>query len=363
MTRRTLLGQAGVLTAATASRACRGDEPGAGARWPDSIRVGIIGLDGHVSEITGAARSVPGLVIAAVAEGKPPLLQRARTSPAYRQARFYENYRPLLERERLDVVAVCGETGGRAEVLQACAARKLPIVAEKPLTRTLDELQAVRATVTKHRVPLTMLLPMRFYPHYQAMERVVRSGAIGDVIAIDAQKSYKLGVRPDWMKRRERLGGIIPYVGIHMVDLMRWIGGGEFTEAGGFHANVANPAIEEMENTAAVVFRMQNRGTATLRIDYLRPSTASTHGDDRLRIAGSRGIVEYQGATGVTLMTGSEKPRTVTELPPERSLLLDFLESLYLGKTHLIRPEEVFRGTEIVLKARQAADEGRVVKL
>jgi hypothetical protein len=74
-------------------------------------------------------------------------------------------------------------------------------------------------------------------------------------------------------------------------------------------------------------------------------------------------VIEYQAATGLTLLTGSAPPRTITELPPERSLFVDFLESLYLGKMHLIRPEEVFRVTEVVLKARDAADRGHVVKL
>jgi predicted dehydrogenase len=332
-------------------------------RLPEALRVGIIGLVGHVSEITGAVKQVPGLSIVAVAESKPELLQPAKRSPSYRQASFYADYRSLLDREKLDLVAVCGETGGRAAILRACAERKLPIVSEKPLTATLDELQAVREVVTRNRVPLTMLLPMRFSPHYHAMWRIVRSGEIGDVIGINAQKSYKLGSRPEWMKRRDRLGGTIPYVGIHMVDLMLWISARRFTQVAAFHANVGFPDLAEMENSAALLFRMENRGAASLQIDYLRPATAPSHGDDRLRITGSSGVVEYQEATGLTVMTSSKPQRTVVDLPPERSLFVDFVESLYLGKMHLIRPEEVFRGTEVVLKARDAADAGRVIKL
>ena len=330
---------------------------------PTSLRVGIIGLDGHVSEITGALKLVPGLRLSAVAESKPELAQQAQKNAAYRQATFYDDYRRLLDREKLDVVAVCGETGGRAAILQACAERKLPIVSEKPLTLTLDELQVVRRVIAEHRVPLTLLLPMRFSPHYAAMREIVRSGEIGDVLGINAQKSYQLGTRAEWMRHRNRLGGTIPYVGIHTVDLMLWISGRKFTEVSAFHANVGAPELGETENTAAVLFRMENRGTASLQLDYLRPATAPTHGDDRLRLTGSRGVVEYQAATGLSVITGDQPPRTVTDLPPERSLFVDFLESLYLGKTHLIRPEESFLHTEVVLKARDAADTGRVVQL
>jgi predicted dehydrogenase len=361
--RRALLGQIGAAASASLANAAHAFDEPMTARIPGSLRVGIIGLDGHVSEVTDAVRTVPGLRVTAVAESKPELRRPAERNSAFRGAQFYDDPRALLDGEKLDVVAVCGETGGRAAILQACAERKLPIVAEKPLTATLEELRAVRAAVRKHRVPLTMLLPMRFSPHYFQMWKLVRSGAIGDVIGMDAQKSYKLGERPEWMKHRERLGGTIPYVGIHMVDLMLWIGGRPFTETAAFHGRAGFPEIGEMENTAAVLFRMDHCGTASLQIDYLRPAAAPTHGDDRLRIAGSRGMIEYQAATGLTLITGSEKPRTITDLPPERSLFVDFLESLYGGKPHLIRPEEVFHGTEVVLRAREAADTGRVVRL
>jgi len=329
---------------------------------PGLIRVGIIGVEGHTGEITDLAAELPAVQVTAVAESQPDLLASARRRAVYRKAAFYDDYRALLDREKLDVVAVCGRNGDRAAALVECAARKIPIVAEKPLTITLADLEAVRKAVTANRVPITMLLPMRFYPAYQAMRNIVSSGEVGEVVSIAAQKSYKLGSRPDWMKRRSSYGGTIPYIGPHMVDLMRWVTGREFTEASAFHANVDRPELGEMENTAVIAFRLDNRGTASLRLDYLRPETAPTHGDDRLRIAGTKGVVEYQ-QDGLTLMTGTRKPAPVTDLPAEKSLFRDFLESLYSGKPHLIRPEDVFRVTEIVLKARDAADGGRVVRL
>ena len=61
-----------------------------------------------------------------------------------------------------------------------------------------------------------------------------------------------------------------------------------------------------METATASVLQLDNGGLATLRVDYFRPETAPTHGDDRLRLAGTKGIVEYQASTGVTLMTADD---------------------------------------------------------
>ena len=98
-------------------------------------------------------------------------------------------------------------------------------------------------------------------------------------------------------------------------------------------------------------------------MDYLRPQTAVTHGDDRLRLAGTGGVVEYQQATGVTVVTGKSKARTITELPQGRSLFLDFLDSVYNGKPAGLPLSDIYRVNEIVLAARESAEKRAFVKL
>jgi len=351
MTRRTVLGMAvaGRLSA-----------------LPRPVRVGILGLEGHFSEVLEAARAAPEIQIVAVAASGPREMKRWAENPLLKAAKRYDDYRRLLDAEKLDVAAVCDGNQTRAATVIACAERGLAVAAEKPLALSLDELDAVRKAVARHRIPLTMLLPMRFEPHFLAMKSLVGSGQIGEPVAVGAQKSYKLGLtrgqRPAWMRKRATYGGTIPYIGIHMVDLMRWISGREFVEAAAFQSAIGFPEIGEMENNAAVVYRLDNRGSATLRMDYLRPETAPTHGDDRLRIAGTRGVMEYQ-AGAVTLMTAAQQPRRVTDLPSRPPLFADFLDSIYNGKPHLISLDDVFRVTEIVLRSREAAETNRIVRL
>jgi predicted dehydrogenase len=208
-----------------------------------------------------------------------------------------------------------------------------------------------------------MLLPMRFEPVYRRMHDIVKNGEIGEVLCMGAQKSYKLGERPGWMKQRGTYGGTIPYIGIHLVDLMRYVSGHDFNATAAFHSHTGMTGYGEMENNTAVIFQMDNQGTANLRMDYLRPAAAPTHGDDRLRIAGTRGVVEYQASTGLVLITATDKPKTCTDLPAEKRLFVDFLEALYHGGNHALSSEEIFRVNEIVLKAREAADTGQVVRL
>ncbi len=163
------------------------------------------------------------------------------------------------------------------------------------------------------------------------------------------------------MRHHASFGGTIPYIGVHMVDLMRFTSGRELVETVAFQSRVGYPELRDMENTTATLFRLDNGGTAALRMDYLRPETAPTHGDDRLRLAGTKGVVEYQEASGLTLITATAPPRRITDLPPARSLFLDFLESVYHGKPAGLSLEDIYRVNRIVLVARASAEQRRIL--
>jgi predicted dehydrogenase len=346
------------LVGAAAARAAA--QSAAPLRLPRKLRIGLIGLEGHTGEILRPLRSHPDLELVAASDPREKALASFARGP-HAAARRYADYRELLDREKLDLVGICGDNGSRAAIIVAAAERKLHIAAEKPLAITRPDLERIKKAVAGNDVRLTMLLPMRFSPPYLAMQQIVASGQIGEVAQMGAQKSYKLGERPDWMRRRSSFGGTIPYIGVHMVDLMRFTSGREMVETVAFQSRIGYPDLQEMENTTATLFRLDNGGTAALRMDYLRPQTAPSHGDDRLRLAGTEGVLEYQGGA-LSLITGKEKPRTVTQLPPPGSLFLNFLDFVYNSQANGLPLQDIYRVNEIVLAARESADQGRIVK-
>ena len=237
----------------------------------------------------------------------------------------------MLDKEKLDVVSVTNNNGERAGAIIEAAKRKINVMAEKPLAIDKAGLSAVRHAVEANKISLGMMLPMRYEPSYPGdQEDRQRSGRVGEVVQIAGQKSYKLGNRAPWFRKTSTYGGSITWVGIHMLDLMRWTSGREFTSVGGFETRKGRD-VGDMETATASVFQLDNGGLATLRVDYFRPETAPTHGDDRLRLVGTNGIVEYQASTGVTLMTADAPPR-ILDLPPAESLFIDYLNATYNGK-------------------------------
>lgn len=330
-------------------------------RLPQKVRLAIIGLEGHTSEILGPMDYLPDVELVAIQDPNSSLMDHVRAK--HPSARTYTGWRELLDHEKLDMVGVCGTNGERPEILIACAQRKLHIVAEKPLAITSADLEHVKQSIAENGVRLTMLISMRFEAQYRALKQIVDSGAIGEVAQIAAQKSYKLGDRPEWMCHRSSFGGTIPYIAVHMVDLMRWTSGRELVETISVQGRVGFPSLLDMENTTATIFRLDNGGSAALHLDYFRPDTAPTWGDDRLRLAGTRGVAEYQASTGVTLVTDRQPPRQILELPPNGSLFLDFLNSVYNGKPAVLELRDIYRVNEIVLAARDAGDRRQMIRI
>jgi predicted dehydrogenase len=299
-------------------------------RTSAKVRVGLAGFDGHPEEILRVLPQSPGIELVAVADdaSDPAARDAGLKDPFAARAHHYDALDEMLAHEKLDVVALCNNGRRRAAAIRACAARKIDVIAEKPLALNRAGLDAVYAAVKQSGIRLGMLLPMRFDSPYLAMHRIVQSGEIGEVIEMDAQKSYQLGPRPEWQKHAATYGSTILWIAIHGIDLMLWVGGRRFTEVASLQSRVGFPEIGDMQNVTASIFRMDNGGAASLHMDYLRPESAGAHGDDRLRVAGSLGVVEYQESTGVTLLKKGQPPRTIRDLPPKSSVFLDFLSPI-----------------------------------
>src|SRR5689334_142670 len=90
-------------------------------RLPKKVRLAIVGLEGHTSEMLDPMNQWPDVELAAVWDRDPTVAQDFAASKHGRGARAYGDWRELLDREKLDVVGICGTNGERAEIILECA--------------------------------------------------------------------------------------------------------------------------------------------------------------------------------------------------------------------------------------------------
>jgi predicted dehydrogenase len=337
-------------------------------RLPRKVRLGLLGIEGgHISEIITPLPRLPDVEVVALSD--PDAAERARIAafPRVGGARQYADWQQMLAREELDLVAINNNNGDRARAILACAARGLAVMSEKPLAITRGDLAAIKRAVAAKKIALGMQLPMRFSAAYTTLKKVVTDGLIGEVAQMSAQKSYQIGSsrgpRAAWFYKRASYGGTIPWIGIHMIDLMRFTSGREYRQVAGFQTHLGFPALGDMENVTGSLFRLDNGGVATLHMDYLRPAQAPSHGDDRLRLAGTKGIVEYQESTGLTLVTEDQGPLRLEAARPAHNSFVDYLLATYAGEKPGLPLADIYRVNEIALVAHEAAVRGRVLDL
>jgi predicted dehydrogenase len=330
------------------------------------MRLGLIGSTGHWQTYAPGVGNVDGLALAAVAPAGPEeTLGAFDHAPGLTvETRRYEDARKMLDAERLDVVQVCGRNDRIPAWARIALERGLPVMAEKPLAMDLPTLEELFRTAKKTGAALIPMHTMRGVAELAAVRQAVRAGEIGDPVLSFSQKTYKWGQsRPDFYRDRKTFPGMAPWVGIHAFDWLHWILGDVFTEVMGREGTTARPDFRACGSQAAFVLTMRNGGVASVTLDYLRPEPAPTHGDERLRIAGTRGVIETALIEHkVSLVTADKRPRS---LPLKRpvDLFTQFAHSLRGEASAPLTLHEACRITEIAIKAQQAADTGQVVSL
>lgn len=357
---------AGVLAGryGTAHAAERRGLPAAG----EPLRVGLIGSQGHFTYVLSGIPKVAGCTLAGVARaypGEPIEDLRKKWKVWTDETRLYDDYRKMLDEVQPHIVGVCMPFPHNAATSIEAVRRGVHVIGEKPLATELEDLQRLREARDAAGVGVTAMLTMRLWPTFVGARKAVQDGVIGEPSLMFSQKSYKFKTRPDYYRQRETYGGTIPWIAIHAVDFMRYVSGLEYVNVTGRHANKAQKTYPGCEDCGALLFEMNNGGQAVLTFDYLRPVTAKSHGDDRLRIVGTKGVIDIQHAATVTaeLTTMDAGPCELPRPKEERNLLVDFVEALRGIRPHIMAPDEPFRATEVCIKARMAADTHKTIEL
>ena len=330
------------------------------------MRLGLIGSTGHWQTYAQSLKKVPGLTLVAVATAGPE-----ESTGAFDHApgltvdtHRYDDARKMLDTEKLDVVQVAARNDRIPVWARICLDRGLPVMAEKPLAMDLPTLEGLFQSASKSKAALIPMHTMRSVPELAAVHHAVRTGQIGEPMMSFSQKTYKWGdSRPDAYRSRKTFPGLSPWIGIHAFDWLHWILGDVFTEVQGREGTTARPDFPACASQAAFVLSMRNGGVASLTLDYLRPSSAPSHADERLRIAGSLGVIETALVEKkVTLIASGQRARTLP-LTEQTDIFTQFARSLRGEAPPPLTLHEGCRITEIAIKAQQAADSGQVVPL
>lgn len=332
-----------------------------------SVRLGVIGAWGHFVHVLKDAESMPGVEVVGLAPGHPDedFSKVQAQCPSTSNAQVYDDYRKLLRDQSPDVVTVSTRLDLIAPLAVAAAEAGCHIVCEKPLAITHEGLERLWAAVNGNGVQCYAMMASRAHPLLAAGRKAVADGLIGEVCLLNARKSYRFGDRPEWFGWRDTYGGTIPWIGIHALDFIDAVTDSAFTSVAAMHTNAAHPERPECEDVCTLTLGLANGALATASIDYLRPRVADSHGDDWLRIVGSKGIIEIgMGRNEATIMTDGEALRDLpgVAVEPYYAALLRELPCAGDGVPD-DTTRRAFALTHAALCVRDSADSGEFLQI
>jgi len=328
------------------------------------LRIACIGAWGHWDSVLRELDHFPDprVELVALAKALPDEdFTDFRKHPSAATAPVFEDYRRMLREVEPDVAVISTRLDLIASLAIEAAEAGCHLICKKPLALTHEGLAELASAMRANGVQCVAMLGNRVHPVLAAAKKLVDEGVIGEVVLANARKSYKWGERPEWFGKRAIYGGTIGWVGIHGLDFIHTVTGQDFVQVAAMQSNKLHPERPECEDNAVLMLKLANGGHATLSMDYLRPAAAATHGNDYLRVVGSKGAMEADMSNGRLIVTTQDQPQREIATAPTGPFYAEFYEHLLQGKTDPMPDmRKAFYLTHVALCARDSADEQRM---
>jgi UDP-N-acetyl-2-amino-2-deoxyglucuronate dehydrogenase len=212
----------------------------------------------------------------------------------------------LLARDDIDAVTIATPSGLHPAQALAVLRHGKHVLVEKPLALSMADADAVVEERNRTGLTVATVSQRRFEPVVRAVHDAVAGGALGRLTMVIAEGLYH---RPQsyydsaaWRGTVALDGGVLMNQGIHIIDLLRWVGG-PVAQVGGHVATLTHRM--EAEDTAVVSLRFESGALGAI----LMTTTADPERPTELRILGERGAIRLVGE-GVTewAVPGIEPP-------------------------------------------------------
>ena len=196
----------------------------------------------------------------------------ALADPAYNACDFanrlsapwFADHRQMFDEAKPQAVIVATPNDLHVPVALDAVARGIAVIVEKPIASTVEDGERLARAAAEARVPVLVGHHRRHNPIIREARRIVRGGAIGKPTSLAILSNF---LKPDdyfeleW-RRRAGAGPVLINL-IHEIDLIRFVCG-EIVSVQAVTSSARRGF--EVEDTAAIVLRLDNGALATISL-------------------------------------------------------------------------------------------------
>jgi UDP-N-acetyl-2-amino-2-deoxyglucuronate dehydrogenase len=279
----------------------------------------------------------------------------------------------LLDRDDIDAISIMTPSGLHAPQAIAALRRDKHVLVEKPIALSVRDAEDVIDEGERRGLTVATVSQRRFEPVMEALHAAVADGALGTVSVILAEGLYH---RPQsyydsspWRGTIALDGGVLMNQAIHMIDLVRWMGG---------------PVRSVAAHVATRTHAMEAEDTATISLEFVSgalgaivaTTSATPEFAPELRVYGDAGHARIVGEAAVEWDV-PDHPAPSADSPSEANgnatwgttaagyvrQYTDFLTAIRTGRPPAVTGRDGRNAVEIVTAAYEASRTGRSVSL
>ena len=297
--------------------------------------------------------------------------------------RAYASVEDLLAQEELHFGVISVRNDEAPQVGEQLFRAGIPAIIEKPAARTAAEIARLNELAAANQVMWATGFMNRYAPIAQEFRRVVAGGGLGQIVSIEGRMVTSSVQQRDpdhWLfDKKQAGGGILHWLAIHTIDLIRYLSGLDYRSVMGQVATLSGTGIS-VEDMAALSFTMTNGALGSLHAGYV---LRQRYGDIYLSMRGTLGEAVWQmwdfEGRGDTLKIYSEAPGWETtglreiKAPPREApgyggavglqYVKDFILAARQGKPFVTDGQDALRAMQVVEAAYTSSAAGKEVKI
>lgn len=290
----------------------------------------------------------------------------------------YTNYLDMIKNEKIDLIAICTESGKHGQISLDCITEKINLIIEKPIALSLKEADLIIEKAKENNVKVSACHQNRFNKSVQKIREAVEQKRFGKLMHGTAHIRWNRGEdyykQAPWRGTWEQDGGALMNQCIHNIDLLRWMMGDEIIEVVGMTDNLIHGFIDA-EDLGMALVKFKNgsygiiEGTTNIYPKNLE-ETLYVFGEKGTVKAGGKSvnlIEEWQFADEID--NPEEVKETYHENPPNvygfghKPLYKDVIDSIINDREPYVNAVDGRNALELVLAIYKSAAEGKTIKL
>ncbi len=324
----------------------------------EQMKVGVIGIGTMGINHARVYSEIADLIAVSDTDTKRLAIARERFG-----VETFEDHEKLLE-SGVQAITVATPTVTHYQLAKEAIQRGIHVLVEKPITDNIESAKALCDLAAEHDATLAVGHIERHNPVVGAAKRDLETGKFGDAISISAR-------RVSSFPRRIKDVGVIFDIGIHDIDVIRYLADAEVEKVFALGGRINHPKFEDHAN---ILLEFDNGITGMVDCNWLTPMkvrklslTCSEkfieldYIAQRLKISSSHLDSYHEEDLSSMPWENDTHEIALHRQEPLKNELRDFLHAIIEGVDPLVTGDDGLRAIEVAAAATKSCRDGTAV--